>query len=237
MHVFTWISMGLSVMLAACAPGGSGGGEAAAGSPAAAPVVDSGAPRTGRGAEAIPRTGQGNEAIFAGGCFWCMEGPFDALPGVISTTSGFTGGRMLNPSYDEVSSGSTGHTEAIRVLYDPKQISYERLLEVFWRNIDPTDGGGQFCDRGSQYRSGIFYLDDTQRQQAEASKQKLEASGKVGASVVTEIAAAGPFYPAEEYHQDFYKKDPIRYKTYRMGCGRDRRLKALWGDEAGGAKH
>ena len=168
-------------------------------------------------------------ATFAGGCFWCMEPPFDELDGVISTTSGYTGGSKQNPTYEEVSSGTTGHAEAVQVAYDPKRISYERLLEVFWRNIDPVTPNAQFCDHGTQYRSAIFYHDEAQRRLAEESKRALGASGRFKAPIVTEIVAAGTFYPAEEYHQDYYKKNPIRYKFYRAGCGRDRRLAELWG--------
>jgi peptide-methionine (S)-S-oxide reductase len=168
-------------------------------------------------------------ATFAGGCFWCMEPPFDELDGVISTTSGYTGGHKRNPTYEEVSAGKTGHAEAVQVVYDPKRITYERLLEVFWRNIDPVTPNAQFCDHGPQYRSGIFTHDATQRRLAEASKRALEASGRFKAPIVTEIVAAETFYPAEEYHQDYYKKNPIRYKFYRTGCGRDRRLAELWG--------
>jgi peptide-methionine (S)-S-oxide reductase len=169
-------------------------------------------------------------ATFAGGCFWCMEPPFDALDGVVSTTSGYTGGHKQNPTYEEVSSGATGHAEAVQVMYDPKRNTYERLLEVFWRNIDPITANAQFCDHGTQYRSVIFHHDAEQRRLAEESKRALEASGRFKASIVTEIVAAGAFYPAEEYHQDYYKKNPIRYKFYRAGCGRDRRLAELWGD-------
>ena len=169
-------------------------------------------------------------ATFAGGCFWCMEPPFDELDGVISTTSGYTGGSKQNPTYEEVSTGTTGHAEAVQVAYDPKRISYERLLEVFWRNIDPVTPNAQFCDHGTQYRSGIFYHDAAQRRLADESKRVLEASGRFTAPIVTEIVAAGTFYPAEEYHQDYYKKNPIRYKLYRTSCGRDRRLAELWGD-------
>jgi peptide-methionine (S)-S-oxide reductase len=169
-------------------------------------------------------------ATFAGGCFWCMEPPYDELDGVVSTTSGYTGGHKQNPTYEEVSAGTTGHTEAVQVVYDPKRISYERLLEVFWRNIDPITPNAQFCDHGTQYRSGIFYHDAAQRRLADESKRVLEASGRFTAPIVTEIVAAGTFYPAEEYHQDYYKKNPIRYKFYRTSCGRDRRLAELWGD-------
>jgi peptide-methionine (S)-S-oxide reductase len=168
-------------------------------------------------------------ATFAGGCFWCMEPPFDKLEGVISTTSGYTGGAKRNPTYREVSSGGTGHAEAVQVVYDPVKVSYEKLLQVFWVNVDPTDAGGQFCDRGSQYRTGIFVHDATQRKLAEASKAALEKSKPFKEPVVTEIVPAGEFWAAEDYHQDYYKKNPLRYKYYRNGCGRDQRLQALWG--------
>jgi len=187
-------------------------------------------------ASAATTTGGQAIATFAGGCFWCMEPPFDELDGVISTTSGYTGGRKPNPTYEEVSSGTTGHAEAVLVAYDPKRINYERLLEVFWRNIDPVTPNAQFCDHGTQYRSGIFYHDEAQRRLAEESKRALEVSGRFKAPVVTEIVAAGPFYPAEDYHQDYYKKNPIRYKLYRAGCGRDRRLAELWGDPTASRK-
>jgi len=168
-------------------------------------------------------------ATFAGGCFWCMEPPYDKLDGVISTTSGYTGGTKLNPTYEQVSGGHTGHFEAIEVLYDPKKVSYEKLLEVFWHNIDPTDQHGQFCDKGPQYRSAIFYHDEEQKRLAEQSKSALVASKPFKEPVVTEILPASEFYPAEEYHQDYYRKNPIRYKFYRGGCGRDQRLEAVWG--------
>jgi len=189
---------------------------------------------TARAQESVPADTEGLEtATFAGGCFWCMEPPFDELEGVVSTTSGYTGGSVEDPSYEQVSSGGTGHLEAMRVLYDPEQVSYEELLHVFWRNIDPTDPGGQFCDRGQQYTTAIFVHGEEQRRLAEASKAELEASERFG-ELATEIREAGPFYDAEGYHQDYYEKNPVRYKLYRTGCGRDRRLKAVWGDEAGG---
>jgi len=169
------------------------------------------------------------KATLAGGCFWCMEPPFDKLDGVISTTVGYTGGHRKNPTYQEVSSGTTGHAEAIQIVYDPKKITYDELLEVFWQNIDPTDDGGQFCDRGNQYRTAIFYHDEQQKRLAEESKKALIESKRFK-EVATETTAASTFYPAEEYHQDYYKKNPIRYKYYRYGCGRDRRLKELWGE-------
>lgn len=172
-------------------------------------------------------------ATFAGGCFWCMEPPYDAIPGVISTTSGYIGGRTANPTYEQVSSGSTGHAEAIRVVYDPAKVSYEKLLEVFWVNIDPTVRDRQFCDAGTQYRTGIFYHSEAQRKAAEASKAALEKTKPFKAPIVTPIEMAGTFYPAEDYHQDYYLKNPVRYKFYRNGCGRDARLRELWGDKAG----
>ncbi len=173
------------------------------------------------------------KATFAGGCFWCMEPPFDKLDGVISTTSGYTGGQKLNPTYEEVSAGRTGHTEAMQIVYDPKKVSYEKLLEVFWHNVDPTIKDAQFCDHGNQYRTGIFAHDDEQKRLAEKSKAELEKSKPFKATLVTEITTATQFYPAEDYHQDYYLKNPIRYKFYRNGCGRDARLKELWGDLAG----
>ena len=169
-------------------------------------------------------------ATFAGGCFWCMEPPYDKLPGVTATISGYTGGRKVNPTYQEVSSGSTGHTEAVQVLYDPKKVSYEKLLEVFWVNIDPTVKDRQFCDSGDQYRSAIFYHGDMQKLAAEASKTRLEKSGRFP-RIHTEVVPAGAFYPAEEYHQDYYRKNPIRYKYYRTGCGRDARVSEIWGEK------
>jgi peptide-methionine (S)-S-oxide reductase len=167
------------------------------------------------------------KATFAGGCFWCMEPPYDELDGVISTISGYTGGTKKNPTYEQVSAGATGHTEAVEVTYDPKKISYDKLLDVFWRNIDPLTANAQFCDSGSQYRSAIFYHDSTQKLLAEASKNRLQSRFKQ--PIVTEIVRAAEFYPAESYHQDYYKKNPIRYKLYRYGCGRDKRLQAIWG--------
>lgn len=170
-------------------------------------------------------------ATFAGGCFWCMEPPFEKLAGVISVTSGYTGGQELDPTYEEVSAGGTGHAESVQVLYDSTQITYAQLLEGFWHNIDPLAVNRQFCDAGTQYRSAIFYHNDEQKRLAEASKRQLELSGRFDRPIATQIVAASTFYPAEEYHQDFYKKNPVRYKTYRLGCGRDRRLEELWGDE------
>ncbi len=167
-------------------------------------------------------------AVFAGGCFWCVEADFDKLPGVAATESGYTGGNTPDPTYHQVSAGGTGHTEAVRVSYDPSKISYQQLVDYFWRHIDPTVKDRQFCDVGTQYRSAIYWQNEAERKIAEASRNALLKSGKL-VQVYTEIAAASTFYPAEEYHQDYYKKNPIRYKFYRAGCGRDRRLAELWG--------
>jgi peptide-methionine (S)-S-oxide reductase len=167
------------------------------------------------------------KATFAGGCFWCMEPPYDKLDGVVSTTSGYIGGKKVKPTYEEVSSGGTGHAEAVEIVYDPAKVSYQKLLEVFWRNIDPLVKDRQFCDAGTQYRSGIFFHNEEQRRLAEASKAEVQK--KLKQPVVTEIVAASAFYPAEAYHQDYYVKNPVRYKFYRSGCGRDRRLEQLWG--------
>lgn len=169
-------------------------------------------------------------ATFAGGCFWCMEAPFDKLQGVTSTTSGYTGGHTKNPTYKQTSSGRTGHTEAVQIVYDPQQISYEKLLDVFWHNIDPTTADQQFCDRGNQYRSEIFYHNDEQKQLAESSKAALDKNKPFKEPIVTQVSKASTFYAAEDYHQDYYKKNPIRYRYYRHGCGRDKRLEQLWGE-------
>ena len=173
--------------------------------------------------------GKTSVATFAGGCFWCMEGPFDKLQGVISTTSGYTGGHTENPTYKQTSSGNTGHTEAVQIVYDPSQVGYEKLLDVFWHNIDPTTPDQQFCDRGNQYRSEIFYHNDEQKELADASKATLDKNKPFSEPVVTQISKASTFYAAEDYHQDYYKKNPIRYRYYRHGCGRDKRLEQLWG--------
>jgi peptide methionine sulfoxide reductase msrA/msrB len=170
------------------------------------------------------------KATFAGGCFWCMEPPFENLPGVSAVISGFIGGPEKNPSYEDVAHGRTGHVEAVQVQYDPDKISYDDLLEVFWRNVDPTDSGGQFVDRGHHYTTGIFFYNDEQKNIAEKSKEKVAESGRFKGSIVTPIVPAGDFYPAEEYHQDFYKKSTMHYKTYRMGSGRDRYIDKVWGD-------
>jgi peptide-methionine (S)-S-oxide reductase len=194
---------------------------------AAAPAQDRAQPaRTG--ADRATAT-----ATFAGGCFWCMEPPFDKLDGVISTTSGYIGGIVVNPTYEQVSGGRTGHTEAVQVVYDPSRVTYEKLLDVFWHNIDPTVRDRQFCDIGSQYRSGIFVHNAEQKRLAQTSKASLEKNKPFKAPIVTEIVDATQFWPAEEYHQDYYVKNPIRYRYYRTGCGRDARLKELWGERAG----
>lgn len=189
---------------------------------------------------ALPAAGQitGNtagdgfeKATFAGGCFWCMEPPFDKLEGVISTTSGYTGGHKADPTYEEVSAGGTGHAEAVQIVYDPQRIGYGDLLEVFWRNVDPTTPDRQFCDVGRQYRTAIFYHNARQKHLAEQSRAMIERTKTFAAPIVTEITAAGEFYPAEDYHQDFHEKKPLHYKFYRFTCGRDARLEELWGDD------
>jgi peptide-methionine (S)-S-oxide reductase len=193
---------------------------------AVALVALASAPAGSDPAQEAPKTAT---AVFAGGCFWCMEPPFDALAGVLSTTSGYTGGHVKNPSYEQVSKGGTGHLEAVRIEYDPARISYPQLLDVFWRNVDPLDGGGQFCDRGRQYATAIFVSGAEQRELAEASKRELDQSKRFDRPIATEILDAGAFYPAEEYHQDYARRNPIRYRYYRNGCGRDARLAAVWG--------
>ena len=170
------------------------------------------------------------KATLAGGCFWCMEPPYDKLEGVVSTTSGYIGGKTPSPTYEQVSAGGTGHAEAVQIVYDTSKITYEKLLDVFWRNIDPTDASGQFCDKGSQYRSEIFYHNPEQKRLAEQSKATLDKSKPFKGPIVTQIAVATEFYPAEGYHQDYYEKNPVRYKFYRTSCGRDRRLEQLWGN-------
>jgi peptide-methionine (S)-S-oxide reductase len=175
-------------------------------------------------------------ATFAGGCFWCMVHPFDQLPGVTQVTSGYTGGTVADPTYRAVSSGTTGHAESVQVLYDPTKIGYTALLDVFWHNVDPLDGGGQFCDRGTQYRSEIFYHGAAQQHAADSSKAALEQSKRFAQPIVTQIVAASAFYPAEGYHQDYYKKNPVRYRFYRWNCGRDQRLKQVWGATPGYAE-
>jgi peptide-methionine (S)-S-oxide reductase len=183
-------------------------------------------------APAPPAPSHTEIAVFAGGCFWCMETQFEGVPGVTSVISGYTGGFKEHPTYEEVGAHTTGHLEAIQVTFDPTVVSYEKLLDRFWHGIDPTQGDGQFCDIGETYRSAIFARGEAQRQAAVASKERLEASHVLKAPIVTRILPAGVFWPAEDYHQDFWRKDPVRYHTYRQGCGRDRRLAQLWGAAA-----
>ena len=171
-------------------------------------------------------------AIFAGGCFWCVESDFDQVPGVISTISGYTGGTLENPTYRKINKGGTGHREAVEIHYDANRITYAELLEIFWRSVDPTDKGGQFCDRGETYQTAIFVVTDEERRLAEISKARIDSRDILGASIVTTIEQISKFYPAEEYHQDYYLKNPVRYKFYRVSCGRDRRVERLWGEEA-----
>lgn len=204
--------LALLLLVSACLAG-----RAAAQSPDAAPAPSPAA------------AGKTARATFAGGCFWCMEPPFDKLDGVLSTTSGYTGGTKKNPTYEEVSNGGTGHAESVEIVYDPSRIGYDKLLDVFWHNVDPLTPNAQFCDHGDQYRTAIFYHDDEQKRLAEKSKRDLEASGRFKQPIVTQIVAAGPFWPAEDYHQDYYEKNPIRYRYYRYSCGRDQRLEELWG--------
>lgn len=170
-------------------------------------------------------------ATFAGGCFWCVESDFDHVPGVLSTTSGYTGGKVANPTYEQVSAGRTGHAESVEVAYDPRKVSFAQLLDYFWRHIDPTVQDQQFCDHGSQYRTAIYVHSDDERKLAEESKKKVEAELKK--PIYTEIEQAGPFYKAEDYHQDFYLKNPAKYKFYRWNCGRDQRLEQIWGAHKG----
>ncbi len=202
--------------LAACAPdsGADQATEPAAGSPAA-------------------DSADLARAIFAGGCFWCMEPPFDELEGVVSSTSGYIDGHVENPTYRQVSAGVTGHTEAVEIVFDPEKIGYRELLWVFWRNIDPLAVNRQFCDGGTQYRTGIYTRGEEQARLAQESLDELVRSRRFDQPIATEIEPAGVFYPAEDYHQDYYRKNPVRYKMYRTGCGRDRQLHDLWGDEAG----
>ena len=173
------------------------------------------------------RAGDVSTAMFAGGCFWCMQPPFDAVPGVVSTTVGYTGGHVEHPTYEQVSAGGTGHAESIQVVFDPAKVTYRQLLDVFWRNVDPTTRDRQFCDVGHQYRTAIFFHDDEQRREADASRDAV--AKRLGQPVVTEIVPAGAFYPAEDYHQEYYRKNPVRYRFYRYTCGRDRRLAEVWG--------
>jgi len=171
-------------------------------------------------------------ATFAGGCFWCIESDFDKVPGVLATVSGYTGGKTDNPTYEQVTAGNTGHREAVRIVFDPRKTSYERLLEIFWRSVDPTDAGGQFCDRGESYQTAVYATTDAQLRIAETSKAKLAKSGALAEPVVTPVHKAGSFFPAETYHQNYHEKNPIRYKFYRYACGRDARVRKVWGAEA-----
>ena len=224
-------------LLAACVAFGCNRDKARADagelSPTTMPVVEQTARVNEHSAADLPAP-RPNEsvAVFAGGCFWCMEPAFEKLPGVSSVVSGYTGSKVRNPTYEEVSAGRTGHTEAIRVVFDPKATSYAKLLETFWHNVDPTDAGGQFCDRGSQYRPGIFVDGAAQKSAAMASKQALVDGKRLPSPIVVEITELDVFYAAERYHQDYYKTNPKRYYSYREGCGRDRRLRALWGAAA-----
>ena len=182
--------------------------------------------------EDAPKSSKLEKAVFAGGCFWCMEGPFEKLPGVLSVISGYTGGKRSNPTYREVSAGITKHVEAVEVTYVPTKVSYDKLLDIYWRSINPTQANGQFADIGPQYRTAIFFRNEEQKSLADASKKELAESGKFKKPIVTEIVPASTFYPAEEYHQDYYKKNPKHYKAYRIGSGREGFLKKTWGDEA-----
>ena len=202
------------ILALACAPSGAASGGDATPAP-------------------VPTAGPGQQvAVLAGGCFWCLESDLDHLPGVIHTTSGYAGGATERPSYAQVGSGSTGHTEAVHVVFDPAKLSYAQLLDYFWRHVDPTDAGGQFCDRGSQYRTGIFPVDAAQAAVAMASKEALSRAGALPAPIVTEITTDARFWSAEVYHQDFHRLSPEHYQRYRAGCGRDARVKALWGASA-----
>jgi len=212
----------LAVAIALLAWAGSATAAPAA-TPAASPGATSAAPSA-----ATPEA----RAIFAGGCFWCVEAAFDEVDGVLGTTSGFVGGHVENPTYAQVSAGGTGHAEAVLVVYDPKRTTYEHLLDVFWHNVDPLAAGRQFCDVGDQYRSAIFWLDEEQHRAALASKEALLRDGRLHGRIVTEILPAGRFWPAEEYHQDYHRKNPARYRYYRWSCGRDARLREVWGEAA-----
>jgi peptide-methionine (S)-S-oxide reductase len=173
------------------------------------------------------------KATFAGGCFWCMEEAYDKVPGVVGTVSGYMGGQVKNPTYEQVTTGRTGHAEVVQIEYDPKQVTYAKLVEIFWRNVDPTQKDGQFCDHGPQYRSGIFFHDEEQKRAAEASRAALQKSKPFKGEIVTEITKSSQFYPAEGYHQDFHTKNPTRYKFYKSGCGRVERLQQVWGRSGG----
>ena len=208
-------SLPMLIVLAACAPSGAG-----ATSPSSRTVDAPSSARTSGGTAV---------AVFAGGCFWCMQPPYDKLPGVISTEAGYTGGHTSQPTYRQVSAGGTGHAEAVRITYDPRKVSYPKLLDVFWHNIDPVAVNRQFCDVGDQYRSAIFPIGPQQQSEAEASLRAIQADPRFKRPIATRIEPAATFYPAEEYHQAYYRKNPLRYKYYRYGCGRDQRLQQIWG--------
>jgi peptide-methionine (S)-S-oxide reductase len=221
---------GAATGIAAPADEGAGAGPEAPPPPAVVPDASSeGVPPDAAELRSPPRPSP-DTAWFAGGCFWCMEPPFDAVDGVLSTTSGFMGGWMERPSYDDVTAGGTGHAEVVQVVFDPERVSYARLLDIFWVNVDPLDAGGQFCDRGDLYRSEIFVRDAEQGELAARSLEALDRSGRFSSPIVTRVTEAAPFWAAEEYHQGYYLKNPIRYRLYRTACGRDRRLRELWGD-------
>lgn len=231
------LSLALTLVLGGCDASGISG-QLGAGVPTpttASPPAQTTAPRAAASSsarvasKAAPASASSAAAVFAGGCFWCMQPPYDKLAGVISTTAGYTGGHTLNPTYRQVSAGGTGHAEAVRVVYDPRQVSYPKLLEVFWHNVDPLAQGRQFCDVGDQYRSAIFPIGGEQQREARASRQALQADPRFGQALATTIEPATTFYPAEDYHQSYYKKNPLRYKYYRHGCGRDQRLQEIWG--------
>lgn len=209
-------SLPMLIVLAACAPSGAG--------------ATSPSPRTVDAPSSARTSGGTAVAVFAGGCFWCMQPPYDKLPGVISTEAGYTGGHTSQPTYRQVSAGGTGHAEAVRVTYDPRKVSYPKLLDVFWHNIDPVAVNRQFCDVGDQYRSAIFPIGSQQQSEAEASLRAIQADPRFKRPIATRIEPAATFYPAEEYHQAYYRKNPLRYKYYRYGCGRDQRLQQIWGN-------
>jgi len=220
------LAAALAALALACGRGGAREGvvvDTAAGTVEAPAAAPNAAPAPGAPAQRL------DTATFAGGCFWCMEPPFDELPGVVSTTSGYTGGRVANATYEQVSAGATGHAEAVQVVFEPAKIGYERLLAVFWKNVDPLTPNAQFCDEGNQYRSAIFYHDEGQRRAADSSKRALQP--RFREPIVTEVVAAGPFYRAEEYHQDYYTKNPIRFRFYKTSCGREARLDEVWGKD------
>jgi len=223
-------------VLAACSQNGNSPSSGPTTAPPRGPTSDHAEAVTGEGQPAAPPLEEGQaEAIFAGGCFWCVETAFEDVSGVISVTSGYTGGHTDHPTYRQVGGHTTGHYEAVRIVYDPNATTYQRLLDIFWHNIDPTQADGQFCDRGESYRSAIFY--GSEEELRLANESKAEAGQALGQPIVTEVLAASTFWVAEEYHQDFYRKNPARYQSYRAGCGRDRRLGEIWGESAGGGGH